>query len=184
MADVLFTTFRLATLCSGCIMENGSHNSLQIDGPLTMPIKKGDMWEWLSKERLKPPDDLTKCELLEIVKEIGNVSDSKYSVDEIAFKNDYQIFWLPLYSFHYNAINLIWVQVKNYVASQYNFKWKSLKVLLHDALESGATENWIKGGFTLDQIWATSHSQHTIPNKQQGSFPSHLSFVCCWTWAT
>lgn len=64
-------------------------------------------------------------------------------MDELAKEYGVTVLRLPPYHCEMNPIELIWAQVKGFVAKQNKtFKMAELKVLLPEALASVTAENW------------------------------------------
>ena len=109
---------------------------------LATPEHKEAIKEWLIKQGANPGDTLLKCEVLEMVKKYSRNSMNNYVIDKIAADNGHQVIRLPPYHCQYNPIELIWGQVKNFIAKKNTFKMVELKTLLQEALNSVTQENW------------------------------------------
>lgn len=64
-------------------------------------------------------------------------------LDQIALEKSHEVIRLPLYHCQYNAIELIWAQVKRQVATKNNtFTIADIERLTHEALEAVSKEDW------------------------------------------
>ncbi|XP_066944539.1 uncharacterized protein [Macrobrachium rosenbergii] len=128
------------------VLDNASYHSVRIDKPPTMFSivyrQKDVMKEWLKNKGANPSDNLNKCELLEMVKSLSYGIRNDYVIDRMARDNGHQVVRLPPYHCEYNPIELIWAQVKTYVAKRNNFKMADLKPLVKEAIQSVTAENW------------------------------------------
>ncbi|XP_066950811.1 uncharacterized protein [Macrobrachium rosenbergii] len=123
------------------VLDNASYHSVRIDKPPTMADKKDVMKEWLKNKGANPSDNLNKCVLLEMVKSLSYGIRHDYVIDRMARDNGHQVVRLPPYHCEYNPIELIWAQVKTYVAKRNNFKMADLKPLVKEAIQSVTAEN-------------------------------------------
>lgn len=97
---------------------------------------------WLTGKNILFSPFETKIELLEKVKAIKN-KKRVYELYEEAFKADHEVVSLPPYHCKYNLIELIWVQIKNEVASKNNiFKIADVEKLTNKAIQNVTVENW------------------------------------------
>ena len=66
-----------------------------------------------------------------------------YEIDNIAEQHGHQVVRLPPYHYHYNPIELIWAQVKSYVADKNNtFKIADVERLTNEAVDTVSKEAW------------------------------------------
>ncbi|XP_025405026.1 uncharacterized protein LOC112679448 [Sipha flava] len=71
--------------------------------------------------------------------------EKSYLLDELALERGHEVIRLPPYHYQYNAIELIWAQVKNEVAKKNNtFKMVDIERLTHEALDSVTIQDWEK----------------------------------------
>lgn len=75
-----------------------------------------------------------------------NVFKSKYEkkiVEKLAEKYNVKVLRLPPYHCELNPIEMVWSQVKRYVASKNSsFKSEDVRKLIHDAYLDVTAENW------------------------------------------
>ncbi|PSN44899.1 hypothetical protein C0J52_06180 [Blattella germanica] len=71
--------------------------------------------------------------------------EKQYELDLIAQEKGHRVVRLPPYHCQYNPIELIWAQVKGYVAERNNtFKMADIEVLLNEAINSITIAAWEK----------------------------------------
>jgi len=71
--------------------------------------------------------------------------EKSYLLDQLALERGHEVIQLPAYHCQYNAIELIWAQVKNEVAKKNNtFKMVDIERLTHEALDSVTVQDWEK----------------------------------------
>ena len=86
---------------------------------------------------------MTKPELYEIIKR--NKPEIIYKTDEIAWQWGHTVLRTPVRQCELNPIELIWAQVKHFVAKQNTtFRMSDVKRLLTEALNSITPEKWKK----------------------------------------
>lgn len=128
---------------STIIMDNASYHSVQLNKAPTCSSRKNDIVDWLQKNNIHSFDkDMKKAELLEIVKEHKS-RKIIYEIDTIAEENGHRVLRLPPYHCQFNAIELVWAQVKAYVAEKNkSFTLKGVELLLREALDSITPPKW------------------------------------------
>lgn len=142
-----FTTL-LTNLPEQCtiIMDNAPYHSVQIDKAPTQANKKADLVTWLQRHGVDADNSLLKAELLQLVKE-NKPAKLKYKIDELALQHGHKVIRTPPYHCQYNAIELIWAQVKGYAArhnTQPPFSTKKMMTLLNEACAKITKEDWAK----------------------------------------
>lgn len=98
----------------------------------------------------QPTDDLLKRELYEMAKTFSN--GNKYRIDTVAEEAGHEVVRLPPYHCQYNPIELVWAQVKTYVAQRNTFKMADLKPLLKEALRNVTPQNWMEAVRHAEQL--------------------------------
>lgn len=85
---------------------------------------------------------MLKSELYEIIKK-HKPREKKYEIDRMAREHGHTVVRLPPYHCDLNPIELIWANVKNYVA-RHNTTWKMKDVaaLCEQAVQSVTVQNW------------------------------------------
>ncbi|XP_064100717.1 uncharacterized protein LOC135211330 [Macrobrachium nipponense] len=126
------------------VMDNASYHSFQIDKPPIASNRKAVIKDWLITKGETPGDDLLKADLLAMVKQHTSRWPHRYEIDNIASGHGHKVVRLPPYPSQYNPIELMWSQVKQYVAKKKNFNMSDLKPLVSEALHQVTEENWKK----------------------------------------
>lgn len=128
------------------IMDNAPYHSVQIDKAPTQANKKADLVAWLQRQGIEADTNLLKAELLQLVKS-NKPARLKYQIDEMALQHGHRIIRTPPYHCQYNAIEMIWAQIKSYAARQNTkppFSTNKMLILLHEACEKITKEDWAK----------------------------------------
>ena len=124
------------------VLDNASYHSRLLEKLPTTSWKKTDIINWLSKKNIPFEDGMLKKELLKIVQE-NKSRFKKCVIDEMAKKRGIILLRLPPYHCELNPIELIWAQMKGYVARNNTaFKIKDVRELLKYSLNIITKENW------------------------------------------
>lgn len=101
---------------SAIVMDNASYHSVQTDKCPTSTTRKADIQKWLRDHDIPFEDDLLRPQLLALAK--IHKPEPTYLIDNIVREYGHEVLRLPLYHPDLNAIELIWSQVKQIVASR------------------------------------------------------------------
>ena len=125
------------------VLDNAPYHSVKSEKLPTQAWKKDRILDWLKTKQIQlDSEDLLKKEMMDLVSQHRSKYD-KYVVDEMARSHNMTVLRLPPYHCELNPIELIWAQVKGYVASHNKtFKLQEIKTLLHEAVEQVTTEKW------------------------------------------
>ncbi|GBM63347.1 hypothetical protein AVEN_51369-1 [Araneus ventricosus] len=124
------------------VMDNASYHSVKEEKLPTQSWRKKDIQEWLTNKNIPWGSDLLKLELLQIVSTVKHKFDG-YRIDKIASERGHKVLRLPPYHCELNPIELIWAQVKGYIARQnQTFKLPEVKNLLLEALDKVSGNDW------------------------------------------
>ena len=132
---------------SAVVMDNASYHSVAVPGsrPPTSNSKKDVMVQWLREKNVTLPPKSTKKELYDIILKHKPQTTPRYRVDHHLFQNGHIIIRLPPYHCDLNPIELIWSQVKGFVARKNStFKKKDVQHLINQAFKSVTSEAWRK----------------------------------------
>ncbi|XP_064089245.1 uncharacterized protein LOC135203450 [Macrobrachium nipponense] len=124
------------------VMDNAPYHSRKVDRLPTMSSKKAVITEWLISKGAKPTEKMLKGQLLEMVKVYSVKIKNTCVVEKIAAENGVEIIRLPPYHCQYNPIELIWGQVKSFIAKRNDLKMAKLSELTKEALDTVPHENW------------------------------------------
>ena len=118
--------------------------SVQVDKAPTIASRKEEMLNWLTRHDVQADPTLTKGALLAIINNI-KPRTPKYHVDELAKLHGHEIIRLPPYHCHFNPIELIWAQVKGYVAdNNKTFTMREVEKLVVEGMDRVSAEDWRK----------------------------------------
>lgn len=93
------------------IMDNAPYHSVQLNKPPTSANKKAELIDWLQTNGIEANMQMLKVELLHLV-QTHKPPAPTYVVDQMALEAGHQVIRLPPYHCQYNAIELIWAQIK------------------------------------------------------------------------
>ena len=124
------------------VMDNASYHSQRTKAYPISSWKKDQLQSWLREREIEFPEDARKAECWEIVKKHRN-TNSEYVCDKKAKEAGHEVLRLPPYHSEFNPIELVWAQVKGYVAAR-NTKHtlKETEQLLSEAVLNVTAENW------------------------------------------
>lgn len=123
-------------------MDNAPYHSRKKEKVPTTASRKADIQKWLKEKNIAYEEAELKAQLLIKVKYEKHKYQS-YVVDELAKEYGVTVLRLPPYHCELNPIELIWAQVKGFVAEKNKtFKMAELKILLPEALANVTAENW------------------------------------------
>ena len=123
------------------VMDNASYHSRLRDKPPTTSSRKAEITAWLSEKNIPFQAKETRNELLEKVR--ANRSDKIYVLDSIALEKVHNVIRLPAYHCQYNPIELVWAQVKGFVAERNTtFKIADTEILVNEAIDNIAVSAW------------------------------------------
>ncbi|XP_026333416.1 uncharacterized protein LOC113240350 [Hyposmocoma kahamanoa] len=142
-----FTEWFTSMLCSlpepSIIIMDNAH-SMQIDKPPAQSQKKTDIVAWLQKNGVDANINMLKAELVLLLKE-NKPTKIRYVIDEIASEHGHRVIRLPPYHYEYNAIVLVWAQIKGYAARRNTeppFTTTKMLKILEEACEHVTTGDW------------------------------------------
>lgn len=93
------------------IMDNAPYHSVQLNKPPTQANRKSELVKWLCDNGVAADIGMLKSELIALVRR-NKPSTPTYALDEMARDKGHQVVRLPPYHCQYNAIELIWAQIK------------------------------------------------------------------------
>ncbi|XP_043259683.1 uncharacterized protein LOC122401547 [Colletes gigas] len=124
------------------VMDDAPYHSRKVEKIPTTATKIENIKSWLISKNIQFDENLLKAELLAIVNTLRNKYDA-YVVDEIARRHNKIVLRLPPYHCELNPIELIWMEIKTYIAS-YNTssKFNDIKNLLVEAVDTISPKKW------------------------------------------
>ena len=174
MNSAVFIEWFEHTLCkalktpSVIVLDNASYHNVKSPCSWypTMKEKKQVLLDWLSEKGIPHDPTRTKLELSEIAK--SKSPPITYMTDVIAGEHGHQVLRTPVRHCILNPIELIWAQVKGYVAQHNNtFKLSDVKKLVHQAFAKVTKTDWQKAvrhviGIEND-FWIADNIHEDIP---------------------
>ncbi|XP_061704644.1 uncharacterized protein LOC133515996 [Cydia pomonella] len=125
------------------VLDNAPYHSRKIEKVPNTQSRKNEIIDWL-KERNLFTINMNKKDLLDIVRAHKNRYEA-FVVDEIAKQRNKTVLRLPPYHCELNPIEMIWSQVKGYVANNNKtFKLAEVKQLLREGISKVNAESWKK----------------------------------------
>ena len=127
------------------VIDNAPYHNLKVDSSVspTTATKKADMQAYLTSKGVKYQAQMTKPQLYELIK--LNKPEIRYKTDEIAEHHGHIVVRTPVRHCELNVIELLWANVKNFVArNNTSFKIKDVEKLVHDAFAVCTVEDWKK----------------------------------------
>ena len=126
------------------VLDNASYHTVKKERLPTTSWNKPKIADWLASKDIPLEHDMLKQEMLSLVKRFKYMYD-KNVVDEMAKEQGKVVLRLPPYQCELNPIELIWAQVKDYVArNNTTFNIKGVKCLLVEAVQSITSKQWHK----------------------------------------
>ncbi|XP_054266927.1 uncharacterized protein LOC128989093 [Macrosteles quadrilineatus] len=126
------------------IIDNASYHNKQIDKCPTSNSTKADMQQWLNGKNIQFTDDMLKVQLYELIK-LHKPANIRYLIDDMFKARGFDVLRLPPYHPELNAIELIWADVKNWVASHnVTFKFNDVERLTKAKFDSMTVVDWEK----------------------------------------
>ena len=124
------------------IMDNTSYHSVKNEKTPTSSSLKAEMQEWLTKNNIPYSSSLKKPQLYDIIK-MYKSRNLKYRIDDLAKESGFEIIRLPPYHCDLNLEELIWANIKEYVArNNKHFNMTSIKKLFDEAVDHVSQADW------------------------------------------
>ncbi|XP_046685095.1 uncharacterized protein LOC124370838 [Homalodisca vitripennis] len=127
------------------VVDNAPYHNVQKDKAPTSKSKKQLMKDWLSKHQIPFSDDLLVPELYRVIL-LNKPRFVRYELDELVTSSGgHVVLRLPPYHPDLNPIELIWAEVKNYVASRnIQCSFSSIKSLAEEKFSLICAEEWAR----------------------------------------
>lgn len=124
------------------VIDNAPYHNLQIDKAPTSKSRKQEYKDWLGKHEIPYSDDMLVPELYKLVV-LHKPRFVRYLLDETVQREGHNILRLPPYHPDLNVIELIWADVKNFVAKRnVSCKFEEMKALAEQKFLSMGAEDW------------------------------------------
>lgn len=123
------------------VLDNAAYHNVQQDKCPTAASRKAVIQEWLSRHNIAYSPDMLKAELLELCKR--NKTAPVYVIDQILQTHGHTALRLPPYHADLNAIELIWSDIKGFIARKnLSFKFNDVKLLIEEAFQQVTCKKW------------------------------------------
>ena len=129
------------------VMNNASYHSKQVDGSKapTSATRKPEMIQWLRDRNVVVDQTLTKPKLYDIIKQHKENAAPTFHVDTYLRSQGHKVLRLPPYHCKCNPIELIWGDLKGYVAqNNTTFRQKDVRELIERGLVRIDQSRWSK----------------------------------------
>ena len=125
------------------VMDNASYHSVRLNKIPNSNSKKEEMLAFLADHRIRHDSKMTKKQLYPLIQGVRDTCVIMYEIDELAKAAGHTILRLPPYHCDLNPIELVWSQVKRYVASNnQSFTLAEVEALTKSGIENVAPGNW------------------------------------------
>lgn len=126
------------------ILDNAPYHSVQLNKAPTTSTRKDEIVLWLKENNIHFEQNMRKAELLELVKK-HKPDKTQYVIDSTAESHGHRVIRLPPYHCHFNAIELVWAQIKAYVAERNKtFTLRDTERLVNEAVAQITPDKWKK----------------------------------------
>lgn len=124
------------------VIDNAPYHTRKVESLPTTSWRKGQIQDWLKSKNIPSEDTMLKAELVEIARTHKSYY-ARYVVDEMAAERGVTILRLPPYHCELNPIELVWAQVKGYVAkNNKTFKINEVRSLFEEGLRQVTPQRW------------------------------------------
>jgi transposase len=111
------------------ILDNARYHNVFAEGSFPIPkTRKGELCDWLERNRIPWTEDMLKPELYELCKRFAPAPEFK--LDQIAEAAGHRILRTPQYHPELQPIETCWGVVKNYMADHCDFTMKNFRAQL------------------------------------------------------
>lgn len=125
------------------VVDNAAYHNVKVDKVPTKSSTKTVMQEWLTKHNIAFTADMLKVELFQLI--TLNKPEERYRMDNIIESAGHTVLRLPPYHPDLNAIELIWSQLKSYVAAHNTtFTMTGIMSLVQNKSETIGITEWEK----------------------------------------
>lgn len=125
-------------------MNNAPYRSVQRDKAPTTANRKDEIISWLHGKCVDADLSMLNVELLRLVG-LHKPRTPTYILDELARESGHVVIRLSPYHCKYNAIEMVWAQVKGHAAKHNTvspFTATKMLTLLMDACDNVTAKNW------------------------------------------
>lgn len=125
------------------VVDNAKYHNSELDKAPTSKSKKDEMIEWLEEKNIPYDRSMLKPQLYKLIQN-HKAQFKKYVLDAELSKAGHSVLRLPPYHPDLTPIELIWAEVKDYVATHNTtFKMADIRKLCDEKFSAMGPENWI-----------------------------------------
>lgn len=147
-------------------MDNAPYHSVALEKAPTKSTRKADIQLWLTKKGVPWSQDMVRAELLELSRKV-NTPTIVHRIDTLAATHGHEVLRVPPYHCEFNPIELVWSQVKGYIAKRNTcFTLAEVEKLLPEALASVSQENWQNCCAHVEQVEAEVWERDMIVDSE------------------
>ena len=153
------------------VMDNAPYHSMQKQESRapTTASKKQDMINWLQSRSVYVDQTMKKPAIYELIKSEKQQVDLSYTVDSILQEKRHSVIRLPPYHCELNPIEMLWGDLKSYIASENRtFKKEDVRDLIRKGLQRIDQKKWEKACIHVEKLehdWSKRDNiQHTPVN--------------------
>jgi len=124
------------------VIDNAKYHNTQLDKAPTSNSRKDEMIKWLTERNIWFESSMLKPQLYKIILQHKPLY-VKYVLDSILEEEGHSVLRLPPYHPDLNPIEMIWADVKNFIASHNTtFKISDVQKVCEDKFSSITQEHW------------------------------------------
>lgn len=125
------------------VLDNASYHSVKIERVPTKCATKRVIQDWLTEKNIPWEPSMNKLELVELLNKVRANYDANYRIDNLAAAEGHHVLRLPPYHCELNPIELVWSQVKGYIAANNKrYKLPEVQQLMREGIRKVTPEQW------------------------------------------
>ena len=125
------------------VLDNASYHSVKIERVPTKCATKRVIQDWLTEKNIPWEPSTNKLELVELLNKVRANYDANYRIDNLAAAEGHHVLRLPPYHCELNPIELVWSQVKGYIAANNKYyKLPEVQQLMREGIRKVTPEQW------------------------------------------
>lgn len=124
------------------VIDNAPYHNVQRDKAPTSKSKKQEMKDWLTKHHIPFSEEMFVPELYKLIT-LHKSRYYRYVLDDTVESEGHSVLRLPPYHPDLNPIELIWGEIKNFVASKNTtFNFSQVQSIAEEKIASMGPEDW------------------------------------------
>lgn len=126
------------------VVDNASYHNVQVEKAPTAKSRKQDMKDWLSNHKIPFNDNMFVPELYQLIK-LYKPRLLRYLLDETVKREGHSVLRLPPYHPDLNPIELVWADIKGFVASRNaSCDFSQVQKITEDKIASMGRDDWTR----------------------------------------